>query len=131
MANLHIKIDDFLMNRLKRTAKDNNKNVSDYVRDLIAEDSRKSEDLPHEQLKEILIVSAQKQIEELNLMHTDLKVVFKKLMEATATVQKSYSVQLANAARIDGFIEDILYPVFPEVAKDALQVQKKYEGGNQ
>ena len=130
MANLHIKLDDFLMNRLKRTAKENNKNVSDYVRDLIAEDSKKSEDLPHEQLKELLVVSTQKQLEELSIMHTDLKVIFKQLLEATTTVKKSYSVQLANAARIEGFAEKTLYPVFPEIAKEALQIRNKIEGGN-
>lgn len=127
MKQLLINIDEFELNRLKRTAKNEGKNVSEYLRGLIREDYKKREDLPHEQLKELLVVSAQKQIEELNVMHTDLKVIFKQLLEATATVKKSYSVQLANAARIDGFIEKTLYPVFPDIAKDALQIQKKYE----
>lgn len=127
MKQLLINIDEFELNRLKRTAKDNGKTVSEYLRGLIREDYKKKEDLPHEQLKEMIVVSAQKQLEELNTMHTDLKVVFKQLLESTAIVKKSYSMQLANAARIDGFIEKALYPVFPEIAKDALQIQKKYE----
>lgn len=131
MKRMEILIEENEYLRLQRKVKNENTTLSDYVRKLIAEDRKKLEDLPHEQLKELLVVSTQKQLEELNIMHTDLKVIFKQLLEATTTVKKSYSVQLANAARIEGFAEKTLYPVFPEIAKEAVQIRKKIEGGNQ
>jgi hypothetical protein len=127
MKQLLININELELKRLKQTAQENGKNVSEYLRGLIREDYKKTEDLPHEQLKEMIAVSAKKQANELDLMRSDIKVLFRELLEIKTTVKKSYAIQIANISRSEEFLDDIITPVYPEIAAEAIAIRKKID----